>query len=76
MAQIGLLVSQLKRLLIRLHRARIIELLPLNRVKLLTARNFTWRLKTVQFNCSAVFAIRPWEFSMFENLRRKPAGAR
>lgn len=32
-----------ERLLIRLHRARIIELLPFNRVKLLTARNFTWR---------------------------------
>jgi hypothetical protein len=32
-----------ERLLIRLHRARIIELLPLNRVKLLTSRNFTWR---------------------------------
>jgi transcriptional regulator with XRE-family HTH domain len=35
--------SELERLLIRLHRARIIELLPFNRVKLLTARNFTWR---------------------------------
>jgi transcriptional regulator with XRE-family HTH domain len=34
---------ELERLLIRLHRARIIELLPLNRVKLLTARNFAWR---------------------------------
>ena len=126
---------------IRLHRARIIELLPLNRVKLLTARNFTWRkdgpiqqffasqvqaefldstfsgsgeeLRFVggllsstglaqmhraidrivrefdelshrdatlplseRHSCSAVFAIRPWEFSMFKNLRRKPAGAR
>jgi transcriptional regulator with XRE-family HTH domain len=123
-------------LLIRLHRARIIELLPLNRVKLLTARDFTWRkdgpiqrffaeqvqaeflasqfagqnerLRFVggtlsrtsltqmqqaidriarEFNelsrrdsslplaerhgCSAVFAIRPWEFSMFQDLRRK-----
>lgn len=35
--------SELERLLIRLHRAKIIELLPLNRVKLLTARNFAWR---------------------------------
>jgi transcriptional regulator with XRE-family HTH domain len=34
---------ELERLLIRLHRAKIIELLPLNRVKLLTARNFAWR---------------------------------
>ena len=34
---------ELERLLIRLHRAKIIELLPLNRVKLLTARNFRWR---------------------------------
>jgi transcriptional regulator with XRE-family HTH domain len=124
------------RLLVRLHRARIIELLPLNRVKLLTARDFTWRkdgpiqrffaeqvqaeflasqfagqserLRFVggtlsrtsltqmqqaidriarEFNelsrrdsslplaerhgCSAVFAIRPWEFSMFQDLRRK-----
>jgi transcriptional regulator with XRE-family HTH domain len=123
-------------LLICLHRARIIELLPLNRVKLLTARDFTWRkdgpiqrffaeqvqaeflasqfagqserLRFVggtlsrtsltqmqqaidriarEFNelsrrdsslplaerhgCSAVFAIRPWEFSMFQDLRRK-----
>jgi len=123
-------------LLIRLHRARIIELLPLNRVKLLTARNFTWRkdgpiqqffagqvqqefldstftgqLEVLRFvggmlsqaslvhmqqvidriarefdelsrrdsalplserhGCSAVFAIRPWEFSMFAKLRRK-----
>jgi DNA-binding Xre family transcriptional regulator len=122
-------------LLIRLHRARIIELLPFNRVKLLTARNFTWRkngpvqrffasqvqrefldstftgsgehlrfmggmlsqtsLTQMQqaierlssefdelsrrdsslplaerHGCSAVFAIRPWEFSMFARLRR------
>ena len=35
--------AEAERLLIRLHRARIIELLPFNRVKLLTARNFTWR---------------------------------
>ncbi len=35
--------AEAERLLIRLHRAKIIELLPLNRVKLLTARNFTWR---------------------------------
>jgi transcriptional regulator with XRE-family HTH domain len=35
--------AELGRLLIRLHRAKIIELLPLNRVKLLTARNFSWR---------------------------------
>ena len=34
---------ELERLLIRLHRAKLIELLPLNRVKLLTARNFAWR---------------------------------
>jgi DNA-binding Xre family transcriptional regulator len=34
---------EVERLLIRLHRAKIIELLPFNRVKLLTARNFTWR---------------------------------
>lgn len=32
-----------ERLLIRLHRAKLVELLPLNRFKLLTARNFTWR---------------------------------
>jgi transcriptional regulator with XRE-family HTH domain len=31
------------RLLLKLDRAKIIELLPFNRVKLLTARNFTWR---------------------------------
>jgi len=133
--------AEAERLLIRLHRARIIELLPFNRVKLLTARNFTWRkdgpiqqffasqvqaefldstfsgsgeeLRFVggmlsstglaqmhraidrivrefdelshrdatlplseRHSCSAVFAIRPWEFSMFKNLRRKPAGAR
>jgi transcriptional regulator with XRE-family HTH domain len=35
--------GEAERLLIRLHRAKIIELLPFNRVKLLTARNFTWR---------------------------------
>ena len=35
--------AEAERVLIRLHRARIIELLPFNRVKLLTARNFTWR---------------------------------
>lgn len=126
---------ELERLLIRLHRARIIELLPFNRVKLLTARNFTWRkngpvqrffeqevqreflsssftgpgehLRFVagllspaslaqmqqsidriarefdelvrrdaalplgeKNSCSAVFAVRPWEFSMFKALRR------
>src|SRR5690606_13905050 len=32
-----------ERLLIRMHRAKLVELLPLNRFKLLTARNFTWR---------------------------------
>jgi len=126
-----------ERLLIRLHRARIIELLPFNRVKLLTARNFTWRKNgpvqkfftgdvTREFldsafagpgehmrfvagllshaslaqlqqsldrvarefdelvrhdavlplaerrSSSAVFALRPWEFSVFTALRRKP----
>jgi transcriptional regulator with XRE-family HTH domain len=129
-----------ERLLIRLHRARIIELLPFNRVKLLTARNFTWRrngpvqrfmTREVQRefldstfagpgeqsrfvagllsrasllqlqqsidrvarefdelarhdaalplaerrSCSALFALRPWEFSMFTALRRKPPAA-
>ncbi len=124
------------RLLVRLHRARIIELLPLERIKLLTSRNFRWRpngpiqrlfreqvqteffdstfaeegarLRFVggpltaaslqhmhraldriadEFNelsrrdaalpidqclgCSAVFAIRPWEFSVFEKLKRR-----
>ena len=133
--------AEAERLLIRLHRARIIELLPFNRVKLLTARNFTWRkdgpvqrffVREVQrefldssfaepgehlrfvaghlsraslaqlqqsmdrlarefdelarrdaalpreerLGCSAVFALRPWEFSMFTALRRNPtAGA-
>ena len=127
-----------ERLLIRLHRARIIELLPFNRVKLLTARNFTWRKDgpvqkffvrevqrefldsafsgpgehlrfvagllsraslaqlqqsvdrlarefdelvrrdaalplTERMSCSAVFALRPWEFSAFKALRRKQA---
>jgi transcriptional regulator with XRE-family HTH domain len=42
-AEFAIEPAELDRLLIRLHRARIIELLPLNRVKLLTARNFTWR---------------------------------
>jgi transcriptional regulator with XRE-family HTH domain len=130
--------AEAERLLIRLHRARIIELLPFNRVKLLTARNFTWRKDgpvqkffarevqrefldspfsgpgenlrfvagllsrtslaqlqqsldrlarefdeavrrdaslplTERLSCSAVFAIRPWEFSAFKALRRKPA---
>ncbi len=128
-----------ERILIRLHRARIIELLPFNRVKLLTARNFTWRkngpvqqffTREVQSeffdspfagpgeqlrfvagllspaslaqltqsidrlarefdelvrrdatlpiaerrSCSAVFALRPWEFSLFTALRRKQPG--
>jgi hypothetical protein len=121
-----------------LHRARIIELLPFNRVKLLTARNFTWRkdgpvqkffTREVQRefldssfagpgehlrfvaglltrgslaqlqqsidrlarefdelvrrdaslperrSCSAVFALRPWEFSMFAALRREQPAA-
>lgn len=127
--------SEAESLLIRLHRARIIELLPFNRVKLLTARNFTWRKngpvqrffeqevqreflaapftgpgEQLRFvagllsraslaqmqqsidriarefdelvrrdavlplgekgSCSAVFAVRPWEFSMFKALRR------
>lgn len=129
---------ELERLLIRLHRARIIELLPFNRVKLLTARNFTWRkngpvqaffarevqreffdsafagpLERLRFvagllsrssllelqqsidrlarefdelvqrdaalplaerqSCSAVLALRPWEFSTFKALRRSSA---
>jgi transcriptional regulator with XRE-family HTH domain len=36
-------MPEAERLLVRLHRAKIIELLPFNRVKLLTARNFKWR---------------------------------
>jgi DNA-binding Xre family transcriptional regulator len=128
--------AEAERLLIRLHRARIIELLPFNRVKLLTARNFKWRqngpvqrffeqqvqreflnapftgpgeqLRFVagllsrtslaqmqqsidrlarefdelvrrdaalplneRHSSSAVFAVRPWEFSMFAELRRR-----
>lgn len=129
-------MPEAERLLIRLHRAKIVELLPFNRVKLLTARNFTWRKNgpvqrffetqvqheflaapfagqgeqfrfvvgllspagLVQMQqsidrlarefdelsrrdavlpiserrgCGAVFAIRPWEFSMISALRRK-----
>lgn len=125
-----------RQLLFRLHRAGIIELQPLDRVKLLTSRNFRWRpngpiqrlfrdqvqreffdssfneehaslrfvggtlssasLRQMQqtldrvaeefselsrtdaalprrqrLGCSAVLAIRPWEFSMFEELRRR-----
>ncbi|HEX5047925.1 MAG TPA: XRE family transcriptional regulator, partial [Gammaproteobacteria bacterium] len=36
-------MDEAERLLVRLHRAKIIELMPFNRVKLLTARNFRWR---------------------------------
>lgn len=129
---------ELDRLLIQLHRAKIIELLPFNRFKLLTARNFAWRKdgpiqrlfsKLVQqefldshfdgpdeqfrfvagllspgslaqmkhsidrlarefdelnkrdsalpiaerHGCSAVLAMRPWEFSVFTRLRRDRA---
>lgn len=35
--------KQVQRVLIRLDRLKIIELLPFNRYRLLTARNFTWR---------------------------------
>ena len=35
--------SEAQRLLVRLDRLAIIELRPLNRIKLLTARNFSWR---------------------------------
>ena len=35
--------SEAQRLLVRLDRLKIIELRPLNRIKLLTARNFRWR---------------------------------
>ena len=128
--------AELDGLLIRLHRAKIIELLPLQRVRLLTARNFAWRPngpvqkllarqvkhefldssfrgRGEQFRfvggmlseaalaqmhhtidrlarefddlarrdsslplserrgCGAVFAIRPWEYSVFARLRRK-----
>lgn len=129
--------GEVERMLIRLHRARLIELKPMNRFRLLTARNFTWRkdgpvqqffqnqvqrefldsrfaapdehlrfvggtltsasLRQLQHSidrlalefdelsrrdsalplserrgCSAVLAIRPWEFSMFAQWRRKP----
>lgn len=128
--------AELDGLLIRLHRAKVIELLPLQRVRLLTARNFAWRPNgpvqkllarqvehefldssfagrgeqfrfvggmlseaalvqmhqaidrlASQFDelsrrdsslplserrgCGAVFAIRPWEYSVFARLRRK-----
>lgn len=130
--------AELDRLLVRLHRAKLIELLPLKRVRLLTARNFAWRRdgpvqaflkeqvqrelldssfsgdgETFRFvggmlsrtglaqmqqaidrlarefdelarrdaalplaerhACGAVLALRPWEFSAFARLRRKPA---
>jgi DNA-binding Xre family transcriptional regulator len=129
-----------QRLLVHLHRARIIDLLPFDRVKLRTSRNFTWRkdgplqklftnevqreffdsafdspdeqlvfvggmlssASLIQLRqsidrlarefdelsrrdaalplaersgCSAVFAIRPWEFSMFTALRRAGVGS-
>ncbi len=135
-AEFQITEREIERLLIRLHRAQLIELLPMNRFRLLTARNFTWRkdgpvqqffqeqvqhefldstfagpdehlrfvggmltrasLKQLQQSidrlahefdelsrrdsalplsersgCSAVFAIRPWEFSMFSEWRRK-----
>lgn len=35
--------KELQRILIRLDRLKLIELLPFNRYRLLTARNFTWR---------------------------------
>lgn len=135
-ANFAIEANEIERLLIRLHRAKIIELLPFNRVKLLTARNFTWRKNgpvqrffqqhvqrefidapfagpgeqfrfvgarlsrtaLVQMqqsidrlarefdelarrdeslplaerqSCAAVFAVRPWEFSMFASLRRR-----
>jgi transcriptional regulator with XRE-family HTH domain len=35
--------DELDRLLVRLHKAKLIELLPLRRFRLLTARNFAWR---------------------------------
>lgn len=128
--------AEAERLLIHLHRAKIIELLPFNRFKLLTARNFTWQkdgpvqkffaeqvqrefldsafddpgehlrfvggtLSTTslaQFQqsidrlarefdelsrrdsalpleqrsgCGAVLAVRPWELSVFKQLRRR-----
>lgn len=131
--------DELDRLLVRLHRAKIIELLPLQRVRLQTARNFAWRhdgpvqkllarqvkveLLDAPFTgpgeafrfvggtlsaasleqlrgsidriarefdelarrdaalplserhaCGAVFAVRPWEFSMFAQLRRHHGG--
>jgi len=127
--------AEAERLLIHLHRAKIIELLPFNRFKLLTARNFTWQKNgpvqkffaeevqrefldsrfdapgelmrfvggtlspaslsqieqsidrlarefdelsrkdsalplTQRSGCSAVMAVRPWEFSAFRKLRR------
>ncbi len=135
-AKFSIDMPEAERLLIRLHRARIIDLLPFNRIKLLTARNFSWRKdgpvqqffeREVQHefldapftgpgeqfrfvagllsrtsltqmqqsidrlarefdeaarrdsslpleerhSCSAVFAIRPWEFSLFAALRRQ-----
>jgi transcriptional regulator with XRE-family HTH domain len=131
--------DELDRLLVRLHKAKIIDLLPLRRFRLLTARNFAWRrdgpvqkffteqvqrefldssfgaegetfrfvggmlsrsgLAQMQqsidrltrefdelvrrdaalplaqrYSCGAVVAVRPWEFSVFAGLRRKPSG--
>jgi DNA-binding Xre family transcriptional regulator len=128
--------AEIDRLMIHLHRAKLIELLPFNRFRLLTARNFTWRKdgpvqqlfralvqreflasdfsgnhETLRFvggtlstasmlqmqqsidrvarefdelsrrdaalpladrhGCGAVFALRPWEFSVFSKLRRQ-----
>jgi DNA-binding Xre family transcriptional regulator len=130
-----------ERLLIRLSKIKLIELLPFNRFKLRTARNFTWRpdgpvrkffeeqiqreflhddfaaeLSRFRFVAgrlsraaivqlqhaierigsefdqlverdsglprtnrpiyAAVFAIRPWEYSEFEHLKRDPSPAK
>jgi DNA-binding Xre family transcriptional regulator len=135
-AQFQMDPAEIDRLLIHLHRAKLIELLPFNRYRLLTARNFTWRkdgpvqrlfrelvqreflasdfagdhealrfvggmLSTTSLlqlqqsidriagefdelsrrdaalplserhGCGAVFAMRPWEFSVFAKLRRQ-----
>jgi len=137
-AEYDIEASEAERLLIRLSRIRLIELLPFNRFKLRIARNFTWRPKgpvrtffeeevqreflhddfatelakfrfmagrlsragveqiqqamerlASEFDqlverdaalprasrpvYGAVLALRPWEYSVFAGLRRKPA---
>lgn len=66
-------VAQWTGLLVKLDRLDIIELLPGNRGRPLTARNFRWRPDGPSAPASTWFWQKPWLLKLFQPYRRTQA---